>query len=262
MSDMKSAWWATIAIVAVGVGTLGAAVAPGDYRGFRQELERARAFHRLHPGELYVIRFADGVWRMSEALMLGKEDSHVVLEPEDGAKVVFDGGVELSGWRPWKENPSVLTATLPAGTPRVAPQHDFGAAFYMGVKDYPCDELRFTTDLYEDGEPMVASRWPNDGTVEFDRGDTTNRLITFRNERIRRWAAAKDPMALGWWQWRYKEAATRIKVVDPENGVFRLMDGSSMPRASGTSTPMSSGSTHGRGRRVRVMCSPCSTRRS
>ena len=224
MSDMKSAWWATIAIVAVGVGTLGAAVAPGDYRGFRLELDKARAFHELHPGEPYVIRFADGVWRMSEALVLGKEDSHVVLEPEDGAKVVFDGGVELSGWRPWKENPSVLTATLPAGTPRVAPQHDFGAAFYMGVKDYPCDELRFTTDLYEDGEPMVASRWPNDGTVEFDRGDTTNRLITFRNERIRRWAAAKDPMALGWWQWRYKEAATRIKVVDPEDGVFRLMD--------------------------------------
>ena len=214
----------TVAAFAAVLVSANAAVAPGDYRGFCLELDKARAFHALHPHEPYVIRFADGVWHMSETIALGKDDSYVVLEPEDGAKVVFDGGVELSGWCPWKENPSVLTAALPAGTPHVAAQHDFGAAFYMGVKDYPCDEFRFTTDLYEDGEPMVAARWPNDGTVEFDRGDTTNRLITFRNERVKRWAAAKDPMALGWWQWRYKEAATRIKVVDPENGVFRLMD--------------------------------------
>jgi len=222
---MKQFSFAAAAVLTiVAVGSSHASVAPGDYRGFRDELARARAFHRQHPGEPYVIRFAEGVWHMTETLALGKEDSHVVLEPEKGATVVFDGGIEISGWQAWDGNLHVLTATLPPGTRRVAAQHDFGAAFYMGVKDYPCDELRYTTDFYEDGEPLVVARWPNAGTVEFDCGDTTNRLITFRNERVGRWAKAKDPMALGWWEWRYKEAATRFRVIDAEKGIFRLMD--------------------------------------
>ena len=228
-------------LVCVGVvsawmcGAAAAAIAPDDHAGFAAELKKAREFHRTHPKDWYRIRFAAGTWRMSGTLALGKDDAYVVLEPEPGAEVFLDGGVEVTGWEPWAENPSILTAPLPEGTPRVGPQQDFGAAFYMGVKDFPCDELRYTGDLYADGEPLVAARWPNAGTVCFDRGDTTNRLVTFRNERVKRWAKAKDPMALGWWEWRYKEAATRIRIVDAEKGVFRLMDDASP--APGKKTP-------------------------
>ncbi len=221
---MKLFRFTVFAVGLAGSLPLFAAVAPNDYQGFTNELRKARAFHRQHPDQPYIIRFAEGVWHMTETLALGKDDSSVILEPEPGAKVVFDGGAELSNWKVWEKNQNVLTATMPRGMRRIDARHDFGAAFYMGVKDYPCDELRYTIDFYENGEPLVSARWPNEGTVEFDHGDTTNRLITFKNERVRRWAKAKDPMALGWWEWRYKEAATRFKVVDAEKGIFRLMD--------------------------------------
>jgi hypothetical protein len=137
--------------------------------GARDALRTYRAKNGGLPPGGAVIEFANGEYRMTEALTLGAEDSGtpeapVVWRAAHRGEAAFSGAENVTGWKTVSD-PTVL-ARLPTAAhgkvlvaclPGTDPIPDFGG----GSEECYSQRLNFPWWLYQDGRRLDCARWPN-----------------------------------------------------------------------------------------------------
>ena len=152
-----------------------------------------------------------GRYSVTETLELTAEDSGaagalVVWRAYPSEVPVFDGGFAVKGFEkvtdedvlrrlPEEARGKVYVADVRAqGYPSAEAQKVYGRAERYarngGVRE-----------LFADGVPLPVARWPNEGWLKTGPqvGSVTNRAFAFADERMARWAEAKEAMAMGYW---------------------------------------------------------------
>lgn len=212
--------------------------------GARDALRKYRAKNGALPPGGVAIEFADGEFRMKEALTLSAEDSgtpeaSVVWRAAHRGKAVFSGAEDVTGWKtvsepytlarlPAASRGKVLVASLPGNEPIP----DFGG----GSEECYSRRLNFPWWLYQDGRRLDCARWPNAPATlaaseesyvftgqtlggETAQGALGQRsqsgVFRFRSPKLAAWAEEPDLWAYGLFLHEYadmKMPATNINV--------------------------------------------------
>jgi hypothetical protein len=210
----------------------------------RDAVRAARKAGRLERGGA-VVELLEGTYRTTETLELTEEDSGradapLVFRSATGTTATLSGGVRLAEFKPVAD--AGVRARLTEAVRDKVVQVDLKA---MGIEDF--GELysrgfqlpinRPVTELFFDEKAMRLARWPNTGFVQTGRvlaGSSTSRGIgdygaatfEFKNERLARWAQARDAFVFGYWRWSWADATLRVAAIDAKAGRLRLADAS------------------------------------
>jgi hypothetical protein len=179
-----------------------------------------------------------GEYRLAETLKLDASDTGTAASPviycaETPGTVRLTGGVELKGFKS-VEDPAVLQR-IPEEARGKVMQLDLRAA---GVTDLGQMQARGfghnptpAVQLFFDGKPMQLARWPNEGFVNTgkivdDGANTPNGGATFEfdNDRINRWAQAKDAYVFGYFKYLWADEALGVAAIDPQTKRITLAD--------------------------------------
>ena len=112
---------------------------------------------------------ADGTYQLDAVLRFGPEDSGrngnlVLWEPAPGAHPVLSGGIPIRGWHPDAENPSLWSASVPAGLDtRQLYANGQRIPRSFGTSPVP---LTQTADGFVAADDTLAS-WRNPSSIEF-----------------------------------------------------------------------------------------------
>ena len=208
-----------------------------EIRAIRQKggLPKGGVSVQVHGGE-YVI---------SKTFNLTSEDSGndgapVCYSGAPGEKVLFRGGVRLSGWKqltdpnlhpllPRESLGKVWFVNLKSvGLTNPIPLKLGGFSSGNGFKTHPAHELFFN------GQAMQLARGPNegflhiadvvvkDGTQGYDRKGSKAGIFTYQGDLPSKWAAEPDLLLYGYWFWDWADSYERVASVDPEKRVITL----------------------------------------
>ena len=211
----------------------------------RDELRRLRSEGQLAAGATVVL--ADGVYRLSEPLELGADDSGspgfpVVWKAACRAKAVLSGCVSLE-WRevcasdpayallPDESRGKVVVADLP-GDWRIPGFYSVGCF----TDKWQHDRVESPVQLYSCDGRLSCARWPNDGWVKMGRQHGTNVVVRGTHElmymdgvfefndraRLARWAREPDLWAHGCWYFYWADSREKVLGVDAEKGLVRI----------------------------------------
>lgn len=212
---------------------------PGTRQRPFATLERARDAVRAAKGGRVLPAGGATVWlrggryAVTNTFMLDEADSGsfgapVVYRAWPGESPVLDGGHRVRGLVKVSD-PAVLARLPPEARGKVrvadlraqgygalAPQLGYG--YGLGNKT--------VREVYQDGEPLPVSRWPNEGRLTIGRVlDVTNRVFACDvAERAARWAQARDPMANGYWYHLWAGATVPLAVERAEGVQLRLLE--------------------------------------
>lgn len=156
----------------------------------------------------------------------GTVNAPIVYRAWQNEKPILDGGFPVKGLGKVKD-PAILARLAPEarehvyvadlkaqGFTALAPQTSYG---------YGKTENRTICDLYEDGAPLTLARWPNEGTLQTGAViDPTNRIFTCAEERLSRWAEAREVMASGYWFYLWAGVTVPVSAIDPAAGRVTL----------------------------------------
>ena len=150
----------------------------------RDRVRKIKDEQGIPEGGIDVI-FLEGVYRFTESAVLGAEDSGsdgspVVYRAEEGARVVFDGGVSLdpADFRPASDEFKKRIAD-PAAREALL-EIDLAAAGCYDLEDGEYGRYwgteTYRQELYVDGERAKLARWPNGSAYQTSgfRTDTDN----------------------------------------------------------------------------------------
>lgn len=199
----------------------------------RDEIRRQRRDGSLPEGGVEVI-LGPGVYELSAPFVLTAEDSGaesapVVYRAARRGMAILSGGIRLTGWRP-ADTPAVrdLTDTAARGKLLCAdidsdlidpiPGFANGGCGFKGEPEYPIA-------LYQDGERLPISRWPNTGyatmgnclgeSVDWGRGiKFTEGIFRFDNARLERWVGEPELWLDGLWYWHWADQKMQLKTID------------------------------------------------
>ncbi len=147
----------------------------GPIRSLGEARDAARAKRRAGRSGTITIRIADGVYRLSETLVLTPEDSDTVWEAAPGARPLISGGQVIGGWK--KGAGSIWTA--------------------------PARGLAFR-QLFISGRRAQRARTPNFGFYRMDGASPQDKplRVHFRGSDIRKaWADAGNVEVVGLLAW-------------------------------------------------------------
>ena len=189
----------------------------------------------LPPGGIAVI-IRPGEYRLADSFKLeagdsGAEAAPIVYRAEKPGTVRITGGLALRDFQP-VQDPAIL-ARLPEESRAKVVQCDLKA---LGVTDFGKLAPRGFShgsspppaiQLFFDGQPLTLARWPNEGFLKtgkvLDEGQSGGRgaLFEFANDRLNRWAQAKDIWVFGYWRWLWADEALDVTEVDAKAGTIR-----------------------------------------
>lgn len=200
----------------------------GDYHYPFATLERARdaVNAKKRKGTLprggATIYLRGGRYAVTNTFQLSSADSGSSLAPIvyrawKDERPIFDGGFEVRKLRkvrdrdildrlPEKARGRVYVSDVKAqGYASFEPQCGYG----YGIANETVREL------FEDGNPLPISRWPNEGMVAIESGNgaKTNRFVSSKIP-FERWAKADDLLMNGYWRYLWAVCAMRVKSLD------------------------------------------------
>lgn len=111
----------------------------------------------------------------------------------------------------------------------------------LGISDYGNIERKIfgqrpqiNFDLFVDGQPMTIARWPN--TTSTKTGDIIDPgvdesmdpsakgvVFSFKDDRLKNWATAKDAWLYGFWNYGWGDDSLRVKSIDIEKQTIASM---------------------------------------
>ena len=156
----------------------------------------------------------------------GSLNAPVVYRAWRDERPVLDGGFRVRGFS--KVRDKAILARLPPEARAHVRVADLKAQGYTALdpqKSYGYGFGNSTMrELFQNGQPLQPARWPNEGFVKTgDILDTTNRVFTFTDDRLARWAHAADAMANGYWYHLWAVCAVPV-TPDPAAGTITLTD--------------------------------------
>lgn len=195
---------------------------PGTLERPFATLEKARDTIRQSPGAGGItVYIRQGRYFRDQSFTLGKEDSGQSGQPityraYPGEEVRLIGGHRL---RPeWfvRVGPSdpIFSRLDPAARGRCL-KIDL-AAWGIGAKWEPLQ-----TELSFNGELMPLARWPNEGFVHTTSAEE-NITFGYEDPRPRRWLAASEAHAVGYWRHGWANRIERIAAIDTQNKKITL----------------------------------------
>ena len=171
-----------------------------------------------------------GTYRMDAPLELTAEDSGthgapVVYAAWQDEEPVFDGGFEVKNFK--KARDYFLLERLPQearGKVYVADLKSQGYSDFEKQQGYGYGVQNETIrSVYEDGEFLEMSRWPNSGRIPVDELiEGNDRAFKVDCDRLSRWATAEDMMVDGFWYHLWAGEALHVEKVNPGSGVVTL----------------------------------------
>lgn len=199
-----------------------------------------RQLRRDKPSEPVTVTVHGGVYRVSEPLALGAEDSGseqapVVWRGAPGETVRLLGGVQLNRWVPVTD-PAVLERLDPAARAKVR-QVNLGASGVADLGDVAPGPNG--AQLFCGGKYMTLARYPNDGWLRIasvpqtgdlkfpgDFRDTAPTTIggkiagkhygrfCYSGDRPERWKDLADLWVHGYWVWDYADQYHHVQKLD------------------------------------------------
>ena len=185
---------------------------------------RAIRAQGLPPGGV-AVNVVPGTYRLTESLHFGPEDSGtadapIVWRATEPGKVSLSGGQAVAGLTPVTD--ATILARLPAEARGKVCQVDLKAA---GITDFGEMKPRGfghgggypALEVFANGEPLTPARWPNEGFVHVAQvasNDDNGAVFTCAEDRVARWATARDPWFFGYPSWQWADERDPIKAVD------------------------------------------------
>lgn len=176
------------------------------------------------------VQLRGGVYRVTETLNLGKDDSGtaaapVAWEAAPGETVRLVGGARLTDWKPVSD-PAVLARLDPAAQKQVL-RVDLKAA---GVTDLArpapvggpaaqlvCNSRYMTLARYPNvGEWMKIAGIPQGGTLVKTEMDNHYGRWAYSGDRPAKWQDVSDLWVHGYWVWDWADAYERVQKLDLE----------------------------------------------
>lgn len=140
--------------------------------GAKVAIRKYKSENGLPDGGIEAV-FKAGTYKITSTLELVAEDSGeagkpIVYRAEDGAEVIFDGGVTLNGSDFVPASDEVKSKLLSEDAKAALLEIDLAAAGCYDLEDstdYPTgwDCARYRQELYIDNERQTVARWPNTG---------------------------------------------------------------------------------------------------
>ena len=201
--------------------------------------DAVRALRRTGGGSLPAggveVVFADGVYRLSDTLVLGAEDSGaanapIVWRAEHRGKAVWSGDIRPAVWR--RVADSETLARLPAAARKHVVEVAFAPeaglpGFAGGGCGMPEEATEYPISVFQDGRRLAVAGWPKDGYAQTGRNLAPDGRLTQDDSttggfevdvdpaRLAAWKSERDLWAFGLWKFRWADAAVRVRSVDP-----------------------------------------------
>ena len=190
----------------------------------RDAVRRLKEANQLpRKGATVVVR--GGIYSVDKPLAFTAEDSGANAAPityraVKGETVRIRGGKLVTNWKPVTDA-EVLGQLAKAARSHVR-QADLKA---LGITEFG-SPAGGGLELFFNGQPMMVSRWPNEGFVpivgvlgetEVDvRGTKGCRegIFTYKGDRPKRWIGERDAWVHGYWFWDWSEQRHKIKSID------------------------------------------------
>ena len=216
--------------------------------GARDAVRKLRTANggKLPAGGVEVV-FADGVYRLSRALELkkqdaGTDDAPVVWRAAHRGKAVWSGDLKPSARR-LAADPEVL-ARLPAAARGKVVEIAFPdgvelSGFTGGGCGTPEKITEYPISVFQGGTRLGPARWPKAGfaltganvdaveharTSVFSKTESTSGRfkVDVDAARLAAWAREPDLWTFGLWNFQWADAATRVTGVKPETGELAI----------------------------------------
>ena len=210
--------------------------AEGPIRTLADAVVSSRQIRKGGGGERIEIVLATGIYTQRETLILGKDDSGLIIRSEDPTQpATLTGGVVLDRWA--RASDAEVLAQLPEAVRYRVLVCDLGAhgiatmgkLVFGGVSSRrrPEGDSRFNVfpipELFHRGLPQVMARWPDEALTRLP----VTAPPQVPDPRYARWARERDLWLFGFWQWDWAdtyekveriEASGRIILAEPTNG--------------------------------------------
>ncbi|MBN2310694.1 MAG: right-handed parallel beta-helix repeat-containing protein [Candidatus Hydrogenedentes bacterium] len=217
-------------------GNAGTKDAPFD--GLRAARDAIRGLKQAGglPAGGVLVSVAPGVYPAVETLAFTEEDSGTAAAPiiyraAGPRAATLSGGTALTGFKPVKDE--AVLARLPEEAHGKVFEIDLKA---IGIDDYGTMAPRGATlgdrpllELFFDGRAMQLARWPNEGYIRagtvHDAGQAEparGAVFDCTEERLARWADARDPWIFGFPQYLWADATLPVATIDADAGRVTL----------------------------------------
>jgi len=192
--------------------------------------DAVRELRKAAPGQAVTVTARGGLYRLTETLVLGAEDSGtegapVVWQAAPGETVRLQGGARLTDWQPVSD-PAVRTRLDPAAQKAVV-QVDLKAA---GVTDLArptpvggpaaqlvCNSRYMSLARYPNaGEWLRITGLPQDGELVKTESDSHHGRWAYSSDRPARWQDLSDLWVHGYWVHDWADQYQRVKTLDRE----------------------------------------------
>lgn len=158
----------------------------------------------------------------------GDKDAPIVYRAAPGEAVRVMAGKVVADWQP------VTDAGVRARLDEAARGHVIQADLRaLGVSDFGSPSGG-GLELFFNGQPMMVSRWPNEGFVSIINVlGTTERdvrgtkgcaegIFQYEGDRPERWVAEEDAWVHGYWFWDWAEQRHKIKSIDTQRASIEV----------------------------------------
>ncbi len=199
-----------------------------------RELKKPRAGTLPTGGVRVVIH--GGVYPVKQTLVLAPEDSGfpdapVVYQAAERQTPIFDGGVQITGWK-HVADPDVRHRLDPVARDQVLVADLKG----LGITDLgDATTLRRRPELFWADTPQILARWPNQGFVKTGQvlGKDTFKIwntiagckdgkFEYTEDRPGHWIDEPDVRLYGYWFWDWSEDYQRVHTIDPASRTMTL----------------------------------------
>ncbi|HIA48470.1 MAG TPA: hypothetical protein EYN96_11005, partial [Candidatus Hydrogenedentes bacterium] len=202
--------------------------------GARTAIGLLKSSKGLPKGEIRVT-IHGGDYSLREAFKLGIDDSGtdespIVYAAKKGDNVRLLGGQAVPNFE--KVRDASILDRLDEGARGQVFVADLEA---LGIADFG-SPVGGGLELFFDGQPMMLSRWPNEGftrivdTVVEDghaiHGNKGSKVGKFKYEgdRAARWGQETDLWAHGYWFWDWSDQRQEIESIDTENSIITIAE--------------------------------------
>ena len=175
------------------------------------------------------VYFRGGEYRINGTVSLHRENGGrhgvtVVYASYPGEEAVFTGGTPLKVWSVVRDRE--VLSKVPEQVRKRLVQADL-----TGIDTGDPIEDGKRPLLYFNGEEQTLARWPQEGftyggralgktiipVVENGNSGAVEGIFEYKDDRIDKWAAEKDPKVGGYWFWDWDDAYFSVTDVDTEN---------------------------------------------
>lgn len=180
------------------------------------------------------VYFRGGEYEVNETITLfrengGRHNTVVVYASYPGEEAVFTGGRAIKGWRRVRDN--AVLSKVAKDVRKYLVEADITG---IDMGDPITDGKRPL--LYLNGKEQTLARWPQEGftyggkalgktiipVVENGNSGAVEGIFEYKDDRIDKWAAEKDPKVGGYWFWDWDDAYYSVTGIDTGRKVMTV----------------------------------------